>query len=51
MECKINQQIDYLDLPRLIAAQRQLVLDRIRQISQSHVVHPGLTIFKVSPLS
>jgi histone acetyltransferase len=45
MECKINQQVDYLNLPSIIAEQRECVFEKIKEISQSHVVHEGLSHF------
>jgi hypothetical protein len=41
MECRINHQIDYLDLPRTLQQQREMVFEKIKLISSSHVVLPG----------
>ena len=46
MECCINQQVDYLNLGNLIKKQRQAVMDEIHKISNSHIVYPGLEVFK-----
>jgi len=42
MECKINSRVNYLDIPGTIAAQREAVYARIKQISNTHSVYPGL---------
>lgn len=42
MECKINQHINYLDIPGTLAAQREAVYARIKQITNTHSVYPGL---------
>jgi histone acetyltransferase len=49
MECRINHQIDYLDLPRTLQQQREMVFEKIKTISSSHIVLPGLTQFKGQP--
>jgi len=46
MECKINQKINYFDIQKIIAAQRNAVYQKIHQISKSHAIFPGLTCFK-----
>eukprot|EP01052_Picozoa_sp_SAG31_P023812 SAG31_NODE_1987_length_6724_cov_18.235925_3_plen_247_part_00 len=39
MECVINKHIDYLDIPGMIQKQKQCLIDKIKQFSNSHVVH------------
>lgn len=46
MECKMLPKVDYLHAPELIAQQREAILTKIRQMSKSHVVHPGLPQFQ-----
>lgn len=46
MECKMLPKVDYLHAPELIAQQREAILTKIRQMSKSHVVHPGLSQFQ-----
>jgi len=46
MECKINHKVDYLDISGMIMRQRESVYNKIRQISNSHAVYPGLTCFQ-----
>jgi len=43
MECRINQKVNYLDIPGMIKRQRETVYEKIRKISNSHSVYPGLT--------
>jgi histone acetyltransferase len=45
MECKINQNVNYLDIRKTIAMQREVVYQKIKQISNSHAVYPGLPCF------
>lgn len=51
MECKIHQKINYLKIKELITKQRQLVYDKIKTISNSHIVYPSLTLFNDSSVS
>jgi len=46
MECKINHHIDYLRLGALIKRQRAAVHEQIKLISNSHIIYPGLKVFK-----
>ena len=43
MECEINHQINYLDIPGLIKKSKHLIQEQIQSVSKSHVVHPGLS--------
>jgi len=43
MECKINRRVNYLDLHGMVAAQREAVFARIKQVSNTHAVFPGLS--------
>lgn len=47
MQCSMVPRVRYLEVQELLAAQKQAVLDKIRQISRSHVVHPGVVKFKL----
>lgn len=43
MECYIHPSIDYTRIPETIAAQREFILRRIREVAQSHrVIYPPL---------
>jgi len=46
MECVIHPRLQYLKVPEMIAIQRKAIYDKIREISNSHVVHKGLENFK-----
>eukprot|EP01113_Clastostelium_recurvatum_P032858 TRINITY_DN4279_c0_g1_i8.p1 TRINITY_DN4279_c0_g1~~TRINITY_DN4279_c0_g1_i8.p1 ORF type:complete len:714 (+),score=163.01 TRINITY_DN4279_c0_g1_i8:30-2144(+) len=48
MECVIQPNIPYLDVPGMVRRQREAVMAKLKEISNSHVVHPGLEIFKHS---
>eukprot|EP00798_Chlamydomonas_sp_ICE-L_P023517 gene23517-9040_t len=42
MECALHPKICYTEFPELIKKQRTALEARIRSISNSHIVHPGL---------
>ncbi|CAM6120294.1 unnamed protein product [Calypogeia fissa] len=42
MECKIDPKFPYIDLPAMIRRQRQAIHEKIRELSNCHVVHPGI---------
>jgi histone acetyltransferase len=42
MQCTMLDKVDYLDKANIIAQQKQAILDKIREHSRSHIVHPGL---------
>ncbi|BBN19950.1 histone acetyltransferase [Marchantia polymorpha subsp. ruderalis] len=46
MECKIDPKFPYTDLPAMIRRQRQALEERIRELSNCHVVYPGLEVPK-----
>ncbi|WFD36410.1 histone acetyltransferase [Malassezia cuniculi] len=46
MQCTMVPRVRYLDMQDLLAAQKRLVLRKIRKHSRSHIVYPGLKIFK-----
>lgn len=46
MQCKMLPKVDYLNVQELVARQREAILSKIREMSKSHVVHPGLTQFQ-----
>lgn len=45
MECRLSSRIPYTAIPNMLRAQRAALDARIRQLSQCHVVHPGLPAF------
>jgi histone acetyltransferase len=46
MQCSMVPRVKYLEVQELLAAQRQAVIAKIRSISKSHVVYPGLSVFR-----
>ena len=46
MQCKLLPKVDYLNTIDVIAQQREAILSKIREMSKSHIVHPGLKSFK-----
>jgi len=41
MECRINMDLDYLDLPNILKRQKECVAEKVKQRSNSHVVYDG----------
>ncbi|KAJ7178350.1 hypothetical protein C8R43DRAFT_973061 [Mycena crocata] len=46
MQCTMLRKVDYLNKPALIAAQQEAVMMKIREMSRSHIVYPGLPQFQ-----
>ncbi|GAA5909237.1 bromodomain-containing protein [Sporobolomyces salmoneus] len=49
MHCSMLPRVKYLEVASILAKQKEVILAKIRQLSQSHVVHPGLTFFSNAP--
>ncbi|GAA5960113.1 hypothetical protein JCM3765_002475 [Sporobolomyces pararoseus] len=49
MHCAMLPRVKYLEVASILAKQKEVILAKIRQLSQSHVVHPGLTFFATAP--
>ncbi|GAA5901983.1 hypothetical protein JCM6882_000159 [Rhodosporidiobolus microsporus] len=49
MHCSMLPRVNYLEVAALLARQKEVILARIRQLSQSHIVHSGLTFFSNHP--
>ncbi|KAK2648479.1 hypothetical protein Ddye_015968 [Dipteronia dyeriana] len=47
MECKINPKLPYTDLSIMIRRQRQAIDEKIRELSNCHIVYPGIDFQKV----
>mmetsp|Transcript_3149 Transcript_3149/g.11368 ORF Transcript_3149/g.11368 Transcript_3149/m.11368 type:complete len:450 (-) Transcript_3149:1330-2679(-) len=45
MECSIDTNISYKEFPQIIRRQREAVDEKIKELSNSHVVYPGLAYF------
>ncbi|KXS13476.1 acyl-CoA N-acyltransferase [Gonapodya prolifera JEL478] len=46
MQCTMLDKVEYLKMFEILDIQKQAVLDKIKQTTRSHIVYPGLTIFK-----
>jgi len=46
MQCTMLRKLDYLDKPKIFSQQQDAIMTKIRQMSRSHVVHPGLPQFQ-----
>eukprot|EP00252_Welwitschia_mirabilis_P009374 TRINITY_DN21949_c0_g1_i1.p1 TRINITY_DN21949_c0_g1~~TRINITY_DN21949_c0_g1_i1.p1 ORF type:complete len:557 (-),score=103.70 TRINITY_DN21949_c0_g1_i1:78-1748(-) len=46
LQCKIDAKLPYTDLPTMVRMQRQALDERIRQLSNRHLVYPGIEISK-----
>lgn len=44
MECKLHPQVDYLNMPLLLKAQKCCLVEKLKEVSLSHVVYPGLDV-------
>ncbi|GAA6040622.1 hypothetical protein JCM8097_008073 [Rhodosporidiobolus ruineniae] len=48
-QCAMLPRVKYLDVASTLAKQKEVILAKIRQLSQSHVVHSGLQFFAQRP--
>lgn len=46
MQCTMVPRVRYLEVQEFLAAQKRLIQSRIRSFSRSHIVYPGLDVFK-----
>lgn len=46
MQCSMLPKIRYLDANKILVLQKEAILKKIREISKSHIVRPGITAFK-----
>lgn len=46
MQCSMIPRVEYLKVQDLLAAQREAIVSKIRLMSRSHIVHPGLEVFR-----
>lgn len=47
MQCTMLRKVDYLDKANIISQQQEAVMTKIRQMSKSHIVYPGLPQFQL----
>lgn len=46
MQCTMLPKIDYLDKANIFKKQQEAIMTKIRQMSKSHIIHPGLPQFQ-----
>ncbi|KAJ8077288.1 histone acetyltransferase [Marasmius tenuissimus] len=46
MQCTVLRKVDYLDKANITNLQQEAIMSKIRQMSRSHIVHPGLPQFQ-----
>ncbi|KAJ3724690.1 hypothetical protein FB446DRAFT_642616 [Lentinula raphanica] len=46
MQCTMLDKVDYLDKANILAQQQDAIMSKVRQMSRSHIVHPGLPQFQ-----
>lgn len=44
MECVLHPKVDYLNIPMLLKAQKIALIEKMKEISNSHIVFPGIDI-------
>ncbi|KAF8638044.1 hypothetical protein AX16_010676 [Volvariella volvacea WC 439] len=49
MQCTMLPKVDYLNKAEILAIQQEAVMTKIRQVSRSHIVYPGLPQFQPGP--
>jgi len=48
MECALLLNVNYLEIRDTVARQREAVMMKIREISESHIVYPGIQQFRTT---
>ncbi len=46
MQCTMLPKVDYLNKPALLAKQKEAILTKIKLMSKSHIIYPGLPQFQ-----
>lgn len=44
MECVLHPKVDYLNIPMLLKAQKMALVEKLKEISNSHLVFPGIDV-------
>lgn len=44
MECVLHPKVDYLNIPMLLKAQKMSLVEKLKEISNSHIVFPGIDV-------
>lgn len=50
MQCTMLRKVDYLSKPALLTKQKEAILAKIKELSRSHIVYPGLPQFRPGQL-
>ena len=45
LQCTLLPKVDYTQVRDIITKQREAILEKIRERSRSHIVHPGLAVW------
>lgn len=48
MQCTMVPRVEYLEVRKLLQRQEALVRHKMTQFSRSHIIHPGLDVFRTS---
>ena len=48
MECALLPKVNYVEIRDMIVKQREAVLTKIREVSKSHNVYPGIQKFQIT---
>lgn len=43
MECLLHKKVDCMNIPQMLKAQKMALVEKLKEISNSHIVYPGLT--------
>lgn len=44
MECILHAKVDYLNMPMLLKAQKMALVEKMKEVSNSHIVFPGIDV-------
>jgi len=42
MECKLHKKVNYLRIPAMLKAQKMCLVEKLKEVSNSHIVYPGI---------
>lgn len=51
MECILHPRVDYRNIPMLLKAQKMALVEKLKQISNSHIIFPGLDVTSMKGIS
>ena len=50
MQCTMLNKVDYTNTREIVSRQRDAILEKIRERSRSHIIHPGIQNWERGPL-